>query len=173
MRFTVRTSLLALGLTYGLHWWYFVRSPGTSEVTPPDCAAYSAGKGLDEEGNPFQVNRAPSTEDNLKKSTNLTVFQNLDAFYPYYLCEHRKPATKLVHVVATFNALSLLGRSAAGPWRWSDLALGLLQGYGLAWYSHFFIEQNKPATWQYPGYSFISDQRLFLESLMGRHRLYA
>ena len=61
----MRTSLLALALTYGLHWWYFVRGPATSEVTPPDCAAYSAGKGLDEEGNPFQVNRAPSTEDSL------------------------------------------------------------------------------------------------------------
>ena len=47
-----------------------------------------------------------------------------------------------------------------------------LKGYGLAWYSHFFIEQNKPATWQYPGYSFISDQRLFIESLMGKHKLY-
>ena len=22
------------------------------------------------------------------------------------------------------------------------------QGYGLAWYSHFTIEMNKPATWQ-------------------------
>ena len=119
------------------------------------------------------------------------VSQSLEDFYPYYLCEHTKPTTKLIHVVATFNALSMLGKSAAGPWRWSLLGLGLLQvirsisnnkylidyfsglkGYGLAWYSHFFIEQNKPATWQYPGYSFISDQRLFIESLMGKHKLY-
>merc|ERR1712126_231740 len=152
MRFTVRTSMFALFLTYSLNWWYFKQNNGEGGVTKVDCAAYSAGAGADKDGKPFS---------------------SLDAFYPYYLCEHTKPSTKLIHVVATFNALSLWGKSAYGPWKWSYIGLGLLQGYGLAWYSHFFIEQNKPATWQYPWYSFVSDQRLFIESLLGKHKLYA
>jgi len=38
----------------------------------------------------------------------------------------------------------------------------LYQGYGLAWISHFWIEKNKPATWQYPGYSFAGTLQLFI-----------
>ena len=60
-------------------------------------------------------------------SKNEKVSQSWEDFYPYYLCEHTKPTTKLIHVIATFNALSLWGKSAAGPWRWSLLGLGLLQ----------------------------------------------
>ena len=53
--------------------------------------------------------------------------EDLESFYPYYLCEHTKPVTKLFHFIATFNALSLLGKSMVGPWQWTNIALGLLQ----------------------------------------------
>merc|ERR1712133_292581 len=116
MRFTVRTSMFALFLTYSLNWWYFKQNNGEGGVTKEDCAAYSAGAGADTDGKPFS---------------------SLDAFYPYYLCEHTKPSTKLIHVVATFNALSLWGKSAwtlevvlHWPWSftgiWSCLVLTLL-----------------------------------------------
>ena len=51
----------------------------------------------------------------------------MEEFYPYYLCEHTKPTTKLIHFVATFNALSFLLKSTVGPWKWSNIALGLTQ----------------------------------------------
>merc|ERR1711915_990565 len=88
------------------------------------------------------------------------------------LCEHVQPSTKLFHFVATFNGLSLLGRSVVGRWQWSGIGLAFLQGYGFAWYSHFVHEQNKPATWQYPWLSYKSDNKLFLQSLLGMHKLW-
>jgi hypothetical protein len=40
-------------------------------------------------------------------------------------------------------------------------------GYGFAWVGHFFFEKNKPATFQYPGYSLASDFILFFDLLLG------
>ena len=50
----------------------------------------------------------------------------MDAFYPYYLCEHTKPATKLFHFTATLNALALVGRTVSGG-GYTNLGLALLQ----------------------------------------------
>ena len=35
-------------------------------------------------------------------------FDNFSEFYPFYLCEHSLPTTKLFHFVATFNIMVLL-----------------------------------------------------------------
>ena len=35
-------------------------------------------------------------------------FDNYSEFYPFYLCEHSLPTTKLFHFVATFNIFVLL-----------------------------------------------------------------
>jgi len=51
-------------------------------------------------------------------------------------------------------------------WVWL-LALPLL-GYGFAWIGHFFFEHNRPATFQYPLYSFIGDWMMFKDILTGR-----
>eukprot|EP00092_Neocalanus_flemingeri_P007243 GFUD01007823.1.p1 GENE.GFUD01007823.1~~GFUD01007823.1.p1 ORF type:complete len:152 (+),score=20.83 GFUD01007823.1:135-590(+) len=146
LRYLATTSILALVLSYGLHYYH-----GMDSVKSVDCTRYGKGEGLDVDGRPFQ---------------------DMTSFYPYYLCEHVHPRTKLFHFIATFNGLSLMGRSILGQWQWSGLGLALLQGYGLAWYSHFTIEQNKPATWQYPWMSYKSDNKLFYESLRGVHRLW-
>ena len=119
MRFLVRTTLLALSLTYAANWLFFRN--GDSREVRVDCGLYSAGQGLGPDGKPFQVTLSCDIRDIYK------FFQSLEDFYPYYLCEHTKPTTKLIHVVATFNALSLWGKSAAGPWSWSLIGLGLLQ----------------------------------------------
>jgi hypothetical protein len=38
--------------------------------------------------------------------------------------------------------------------------------------SHFFIEENKPATFRYPVYSFISDWLMFKDIVLGRHDVF-
>ena len=53
MRFLVRTSLLALFLTYAVHW--FLQHKEGSGLISVDCGRYSAGQGLDADGKPFQV----------------------------------------------------------------------------------------------------------------------
>ena len=55
IRFIIRTSLVAFLITYSLNWWYFVNGNG-SDVISTDCSVYAAGKGLNKDGKPFQVN---------------------------------------------------------------------------------------------------------------------
>ena len=45
------------------------------------------------------------------------------------------------------------------------MLLALLLGYGFAWYSHFFIEKNRPATFKYPYWSFCADFKLLLMTI--------
>jgi len=146
LKFLSISTVAGLALSYGLHLFH-----GSRNQVSYACDRYTAGTGLDSDGSKFE---------------------DFASFYPYYLCEHVKPRTKLFHFIATFNATAILGKLIFGRTEWAWLAAGLLQGYGLAWYSHFTVEMNKPATWQYPWLSYTSDNRLFIESLLGYHALW-
>ena len=92
-------------------------------------------------------------------------------FYPYYIEEHSKPKTKLLHFIGTSISLFFLVQLV----RTFDpiyFICALLSGYGFAWIAHFFIEKNKPATFTYPFYSFIGDHKMFVEILMGKHKIF-
>ncbi|MDQ3040985.1 MAG: DUF962 domain-containing protein [Acidobacteriota bacterium] len=41
-------------------------------------------------------------------------------------------------------------------------------GYAFAWFSHFFVEKNKPASFKYPLWSFISDYKMMWFMLFGK-----
>lgn len=69
-------------------------------------------------------------------------------FWPYYLREHAKPATRAWHYVGTTLALASLGAFVATGKLWL-LAVMLAAGYGLAWIGHFFVEANLPATFRH------------------------
>lgn len=51
-------------------------------------------------------------------------------------------------------------------WKW--LLLAPVIAYGFAWYSHFFIEGNKPATFGHPLWSLVADFRMVFLMLTGK-----
>ena len=88
-------------------------------------------------------------------------------FYPFYLTEHRRSGTRRLHFAGTLLVLfTLIYALASG--RWALLWLVPVFGYGFAWVGHFFVERNRPATFQYPLYSLAGDFRMFADMLRGR-----
>ncbi len=93
-------------------------------------------------------------------------YQSFQEFWPHYVREHGLPLTRRLHFVGTLAAIMTLAAAVAADWRL--LALVPVAGYGFAWYSHFFVERNRPATFTYPAWSLAGDLRMFWLMLNGR-----
>jgi hypothetical protein len=95
------------------------------------------------------------------------VFQSFAEFWPYYLSEHSKSATRALHCAGTLIAIAaavfliFIGR-------WWLFPLALVPGYACAWAGHFFVEKNRPATFTYPLWSFMGDWKMLALLLTGR-----
>jgi hypothetical protein len=96
-------------------------------------------------------------------------YRTFGDFYPFYLSEHANRTTRRLHFIGTSVALVLLIASVVTQ-NWWLIAVALVQGYAFAWVGHFFFEHNKPATFKYPGFSFMGDWRLWWEILSGKLR---
>jgi hypothetical protein len=93
--------------------------------------------------------------------------ENLREFWDFYLLEHSKPLTRLLHYIGSILAIILLiWFIARGTWFYFPLCL--VVGYGFAWFAHFVVEKNKPATFKYPLWSFISDYKMLFYLLTGK-----
>ena len=86
-------------------------------------------------------------------------YRTYDEFWPFYLREHSKPQTRAIHYIGSIASVAVLIWGVATQNWWWLLAVPVC-GYSFAWFSHFFIEKNKPATFQAPVWSLISDYRM-------------
>ena len=88
-------------------------------------------------------------------------------FWPFYLRQHAKPATRRIHFFGTGLVFLLLVIAVATQSWWLLIAVPVA-GYAPAWYAHFFVEHNRPATFTYPFWSLFSDFRMFFLWCAGR-----
>jgi len=88
-------------------------------------------------------------------------------FWDFYVQEHSKPLTRLLHFIGTSLGLVFL---VWFVWRgtWYYFPLCLIVGYAFAWFAHFVVEKNRPATFKYPLWSFVSDYKMMWYILTGR-----
>ncbi len=94
-------------------------------------------------------------------------YQSFVEFWPYYVGEHSDPKCRALHFMGTSLAFfSLLTAVVLAQW-WLLLAVPIV-GYGPAWIGHFFIEKNKPATFEYPFWSLIADFKMLCLMLGGK-----
>ncbi len=96
-------------------------------------------------------------------------YHSLKEFYPFYLTEHSNTTSRVLHFIGTGLFFSILIFVLVTQ-QWLFLLAGPVCGYGFAWVGHFFFEKNKPATFDYPVYSLLSDFRLFFELLVGKQK---
>ena len=94
-------------------------------------------------------------------------FKSFAEFWPHYVSEHSRPATRSLHALGTLTGTALVVALAALG-KWYLLPLALVPGYGAAWAAHFFVEHNRPATFRHPLWSFLADYKMVALMLTGR-----
>ncbi|PYS98807.1 MAG: DUF962 domain-containing protein [Acidobacteria bacterium] len=90
-----------------------------------------------------------------------------DEFWNFYVQEHSKPMTRVLHFVGTTLGIILLVYFVATG-RWYFFPVFFLIGYAFAWFAHVVVEKNKPASFKYPVWSFISDFKMMWYMVTGR-----
>lgn len=86
-------------------------------------------------------------------------FANYEEFFTFYLHEHSDPRNRAMHATGTLLGLCTLVAAFVIGHPWYAL-LWPVVAYGFAWFGHFVIEGNKPATFGHPFWSLISDFRM-------------
>ncbi len=93
--------------------------------------------------------------------------RTFEEFWPRYAGAHRNPLCRGLHYLGTSLGLAaaLWGVLTLNP---LALPLAIALGYGFAWIGHFFIERNKPASFDYALWSLRGDFRMLRLGLTGR-----
>lgn len=88
-------------------------------------------------------------------------------FWPFYLREHARPATRALHYVGTSLVLLCAIAGAVSGRRALFWAMPVV-GYGFAWLAHVAVERNRPATFLHPLWSLAADFRMWGYWVTGR-----
>jgi hypothetical protein len=115
-----------------------------------------------------QADEMPTApRDNCEDSEADLELSSYADFWDFYVREHSRPLTRLLHLIGTTLGLGLFVYFVATG-RWYFFPVFFVVGYAFAWFSHFVVEKNRPATFKYPFWSFISDFRMIAYMLTGR-----
>lgn len=88
-------------------------------------------------------------------------------FWPVYVRAHSSWGTRVLHCVGTMLGWGILVAAVVmRTWWW--IALALVAPYALAWIGHFFVEHNRPASFEHPLWSWWADQKMVAMMLMGK-----
>lgn len=88
-------------------------------------------------------------------------------FWDFYVAEHSLPLTRWLHFVGTTLGFALLIFFIVRG-QWYFFPAFFVVGYAFAWFAHFVVEKNKPASFRYPFWSFISDFKMIAYMVTGR-----
>ena len=101
--------------------------------------------------------------------------KDFNEYYDYYLTLHQKRATKLFHIVGNlttiFYIIIIIYLSMLNLFWLPMILLSPFIVYPFAWYSHLFIEKNKPAAWSNPLWAKLCDWRMIYEVFIGKIKL--
>ena len=100
------------------------------------------------------------------ESASVPMIRSFHDFWPYYVRAHSKARTRILHAVG--SVLAILSVALAFSFNLWFLLAAPLVGYTFAWYAHFFVEHNKPATFGHPFYSLAADYRMLFLMMAGR-----
>lgn len=87
-------------------------------------------------------------------------FNSFEEFWPFYVREHSNKTNRTLHFVGTTSALALAAAALLTK-RPLLLLAGPVVGYGFAWFGHFFVEGNRPASFGHPLWSFRGDFKMW------------
>jgi hypothetical protein len=104
-------------------------------------------------------------------STTTTVdpqsLQSFAQFYPFYLSEQSNRTCRRLHFTGSSLSLLFLATAVATlSWWW--LLASVVVGYAFAWIGHFGFENNRPASFKRPLYSFMGDWVMYKDIWTGR-----
>jgi hypothetical protein len=110
------------------------------------------------------LNPSPGSGGDMASSAR---FASYDEFFTFYLKQHSDPRNRRMHAIGTTLGIAVVIAAFATGHPWYAL-LFFPVGYGCAWFGHFVLEKNKPATFGHPFWSFISDFRMLGLMFTGR-----
>ena len=113
------------------------------------------------------MNDQPAVDPSVEHGSSDQRHADFDSFWIFYLSEHRKPACRVLHYVATTLGLVLILRAIVLT-SLNCALCALPAAYAVAWFAHLAIEHNRPATWRYPLWSIRAEFKMFRLALNGR-----
>ena len=92
--------------------------------------------------------------------------RTFEEFWPFYVREHSKPLTRWLHYAGTNNLIGWL-LLAVMRRSFKLFIVAVVSAYAFAWFGHFVVERNIPATFKYPLKASLGDLLMYLKIWQG------